>query len=224
MGHRGFAIPIVLVGILLLLVIGSGGYYLSKSKLLTPPVTPITSGLPTPILVSPVLKPTIPATATPTPQTTAITTTSVSGWKTYTSPSVGISISYPQTDILQPAQLDSVLSIQYSNNKLVNQELKDGYQLSILYDPLNSNTSSLKDRIEIVKNSESELCATSDVSTTKIDQQQTFYFNSTSCTYDTVLYFVRGGTFQYEIRATHNGDISKYREITKKIVESIRFL
>jgi len=161
-------------------------------------------------------KPEIPS---PTP-----TDSSDRSWETYSSESIGISLEYPQNDILQEPQLEAILSINYSGNRYINSELQDGYALSILYTPIDANTTSAKERANTAKDFESERCTTSAISTSEIDRKEAYLFTSTDCTYDTILYFVRGNTHQYEIRTEHNGDIAKYREITKKIVESIKFL
>lgn len=76
MTRRGFAAPFVLIGILLLLLIVGGAYYLGKSSL------PAGAPLPSPAST---------AISTPTPSTTDPT----ANWKTYTNSENGYTIKYP---------------------------------------------------------------------------------------------------------------------------------
>lgn len=160
-----------------------------------------------------------PETSTPTPSNNLTTS-----WKTYSSEFTGISLRYPQDAIFEEHKLDAILTIKYSNNKYKNYELQDGYLLSILYTPIDSTVSSVKERAEQSKSFESERCSTSPIFTTRIDNQEAYFFHITGCPYKTTIYFVRGTTHQYEIRATHYRNTTKYMEITKKIINSIKFL
>jgi len=205
---------IIGLAVLAFLLLGTTSYFAYQNYQLKQEVA---QKQPTPTPLPEITKqPEIPS-PTPTINLTA-------SWKTYSSESIGISLEYPQSDILQEPQLEACLSIKYSDNKYVNYELQDGYTLSILYTPVDTIKTSVKERADEVKKFESERCTTSDISTSKIDNKEAYFFSSTGCVYDTILYFVRGNTHQYEIRTEHKGNTTKYREITKKIVDSIKFL
>jgi len=57
-----------------------------------------------------------------------------------------------------------------------------------------------------------------------IDGKEVYFFEGPDCDYDTVFYFTDGNVHRYDITATHNGDTTKYQNITRKIIESIKFL
>lgn len=150
-------------------------------------------------------------------------TTSTENWKTYSAEFIGLSIKYPETAELREPQLEASFSIHHINNVYGNQELQNGYSVSVMYSELYENITPIKERIEIVKKSTSETCSVTQTSTLNIDKQTVYVFRSNNCTYDTTWYFIESDNYQYEISATHNGDISKYQDITSKIIESIKF-
>lgn len=150
----------------------------------------------------------------------------IPNWKTYRSDWFEISLQYPQDDVLDKPHLSADLGINYSGNKLVNSELQDGYKIHIGFAAISAKTLSPKEAAKKRRDYESENCTISDISTLEVGQREAYSFQSTDCfsgsNLDT-LYFVKGINHQYYITASHKGDVAKYQEITKKIVESIKF-
>lgn len=94
-------LPLILAGILLLLLVGGGAYYLGARNNSKNSLNDTANTLPT---TNPQNDTTAIPTATPTATTQTAQTNQVAGWNTYTSQAYGFSIQYPKTVAKSQAQ------------------------------------------------------------------------------------------------------------------------